>query len=167
MNLRVLQPLESFMIITVFILIFGYYVMKYTNSLGSLQSSILSNYWFFLANNHYMALENHTLLKDSFNMQDRWVDFNVTEVQWTKSSLIDVIDTQTAAALQGTTLLVDFWCQMEGSLELPEETIGTFLSQAAYLCEARLSSSTSAKIAHHNKLHRSNHENPADFCLAI
>lgn len=46
-NLRVLQYLESFMktlIVTVFNLIFGYYMMKYSSNLGKFKISIFSNY---------------------------------------------------------------------------------------------------------------------------
>lgn len=47
MNLRVLQYLESFMktlIVAVFNLIFGYYMMKYSSNLGNFKISIFSNY---------------------------------------------------------------------------------------------------------------------------
>lgn len=68
-----------------------------------------------------MALENHTLL----NVQ---VNVNVTEVQYAKSSLTNIIYIHITANLQGTVLLIHFWCKIKESTQLPEKTIGIFLS---------------------------------------
>lgn len=100
-------------------------------------------------------------------MQDRPVGFNVTEVPCTQHPLIDVPSVHIAADLQGTVLVGGFWCKAQESPQLPGEAAGIFLSQTAYLGEARFSSYSSTKIAHHNRLHRSNHESPSDFCLDI
>lgn len=53
------------------------------------------------------------LEKDSLNVEDRPVGFNVTEVPCTQHPLIDVTSVHIAADLQGTVLVVGLWCKSQ------------------------------------------------------
>lgn len=52
-------------------------------------------------------------------MEDRPVGFNVAEVPRTQHPLVDIAYVHIAADLQGTVLVVSFWCKAQERPRLP------------------------------------------------
>lgn len=94
-----------------------------------------------------MMLQSHAHIKDSFKVQDRTIDFKVTEYE--KCSCYGFRFTLQLTFKKMP--LVEFWCAIRK--EYPQKAVRRFLLfLAIYLCDTEFSSLTSTKKMHCNRV---------------